>query len=351
MTTDETTRPAWPTGVATAVGSMPGVAPTEACRIVFGELSSLPHLPELPARGVGADMIGRTGGLLVDLAVEVVPSAYRVTARPGHDHRRAVDLMRRDLDALQETADGTGAKPAAVKVQVVGPWTLTAEIELANGHRALTDSGALREFTESLSEGLAAHVAEVAARVGAPVVVQLDEPTLPAVLAGSLPTPSGFGRVSAVPEPDARATLDTVISAARKATGQPVIVHCCANRPPIGLLRQAGADAVSFDATLLRDDTPVAVWDELGEAWQDGLTFFLGLVPGVDPANPLTLRAAADPALKLVDRLGFARTKLAEAAVPTPCCGLAGATTAWARRALKLVSDLGESFVEPPESW
>lgn len=330
---------------------MPGADPVEACRIILGELPALPHLPELPARGVGADLIGRTAGMLVDLPIEVVPSSYRVTARPGRDHRRAVDLLRRDLDAVQETLEVTGARPAAIKVQLAGPWTLTAGVELPRGHRVLTDPGALREFTESLAEGLTRHVAEVVTRVDTPVIVQLDEPTLPAVLAGSLRTPSGYGTVPAVPESDARATLDTVVKAAREASGQPVIVHCCAKRPPIGLLREAGADALAFDATLLGDDTPAALWDELGEAWDDGLALFLGLVPGVDPARPLTLRAAADPALRLVDRLGFARSRLAEAAVPTPCCGLAGASTTWARRALGLVRELGESFVEPPESW
>jgi methionine synthase II (cobalamin-independent) len=330
---------------------MPGADPVESCRIVFGELPALPYLPELPARGVGADLIGRTAGLLVDLPFEVVPSGYRVTARPGRDHQRAVDLLRRDLDALEEVADSTQARPAAVKIQVAGPWTLTAGIELARGHRVLTDAGALHEFTASLAEGLTTHITEVARRLGAPVVVQVDEPTLPAVLTGALRTPSGYGTVPAVSEPDARGTLAAVIEAAEAASGQPVIVHCCANRPPVAMIREAGAGALAIDATLLGDKTPARLWDELGEAWDDGLTLFLGLVPGIEPSNPLTLRAAADPALRLVDRLGFARSRLAEAAVPTPCCGLAGASATWARRALTLVSDLGKAFIEPPDSW
>jgi Cobalamin-independent synthase, Catalytic domain len=68
----------WPDGAATGVGSLPGTDAREAAATVVGELPLLPHLPELPARGVGADMIGRTAGLLVDIAVEVVPTAYRV---------------------------------------------------------------------------------------------------------------------------------------------------------------------------------------------------------------------------------------------------------------------------------
>ena len=74
--------PPWPPGTATAIGSMPGTDALEAARTVVGELAQLPHLPELPGRGAGADLIGRTAALLVDLAVELVPSGYRVTARP-----------------------------------------------------------------------------------------------------------------------------------------------------------------------------------------------------------------------------------------------------------------------------
>jgi methionine synthase II (cobalamin-independent) len=338
----------FPTAAATAIGSMPGTDPDEAAAVVVGELPDLPHLPELPKRGLGADIVGRTAALLVDIAVEVVPSAYRVAAHPGGDHRTATDHLRRDLDAFEEAVEGP--RPSLVKVQVAGPWTLSSEIELPRGHRVLTDRGALRDFGASLAEGLTRHVAEVRKRTGAEVVVQFDEPSLPAVLAGALSTPSGLSTVPAVAEPEARDLLATLFEAARAATGQPVVVHCCAPRPPVALFRAAGADAIALDATLL-DGTPAVFADQLGEAWDDGCVLFLGLVPSTDPRRPLTLHDAARPALELVDRLGFPRSLLAERAVPTPTCGMAGATTGWARRALELVREVGKGFVEPPESW
>lgn len=334
----------WPPGAATGIGSMPGTDVAEAAAVVFGELPEFPHLPELPARGVGADMIGRTAALLVDLAVEVVPSGYRVTAHPGRDHRRAVDLLRWDLDAVGD------ARPPVLKTQVAGPWSLAAGIELPRGHLVLTDHGAVREFTESMLEGLAAHVAEVKARTGAEVVVQVDEPTLPQVLAGTLPTPSGYGTVSAVTEPEARDLLAMVVERAGVITGQPVVLHCCAPRPPVGLLRATEASALSLDATLL-DGSPAQLLDEIGETWDSGTTLFLGLVPALEPRTPPSLRDVAAPAFRLVDRLGFNRAILAERAVPTPACGLAGAKPAWLRRALSLTRDIGKAFLEPPEDW
>jgi methionine synthase II (cobalamin-independent) len=340
----------WSPGTATGIGSMPGTGPAEAANVVVGELPDLPYLPELPGRGVGADIIGRTAALLVDLAVEVVPSGYRTAPRAGHEHRRAVDLLKWDIDALEEVVERSGVRPPAVKVQAAGPWTLTAGIELARGHRVLTDHGALREFAASLSEGISLHAAEVSRRISAPVVVQLDEPSLPTVLAGGLKTASGYGTVPAVSEPNARDVLASVIDVVKASTGQPVIVHCCAPRPPIGLLRSAGAEALAIDATLL-EGIPATLLDQFGEAWDAGVTMLLGLVPSTEPAGKPALAELAKPALQLVDRLGFPRSILAERSIPTPACGLAGATDAWARRALELIGDVGKAFVEPPESW
>lgn len=333
---------------------MPGTDALEAARIVIGELPQLPHLPELPDRGAGADMIGRTAALLVDLAVELVPSGYRITARPGRDHRRGVEALRTDLDALEEAVDSAGARPKVIKLQAAGPWTLAAAVELRSGHKVLTDPGAVREFAASLTEGLRMHTSEVSRRLSARAIVQLDEPGLPAVLAGGVPTPSGFGTVPAVPESEVVELLRSVL----EALPVPRIVHCCAPRPPLALLRRAGADTLAVDAELLAG-APRATVEALGEAWDSGASVLLGLVPAVQssgqpPARAggsLTLADLARPALDLVDRLGFDRAVLAERCLPTPSCGLAGATPGWARRALTLARELGKVFLDPPSSW
>ena len=339
-------RPRWPEGTATGVGSMPGTDVREAAATVVGELPLLPHLPELPARGVGADMIGRTAALLVDIAVEVWPSGYRVASRAGIDHRRADDLLRGDLDAFDEACDPI--RPAWVKVQAAGPWTLTAGVELHTGHRVLTDRGAVREFAASLTEGLRAHVAEVAARTGAQVVLQLDEPSLPAVLGGLVPTPSGYGTVRSVSETAVKDVLRDLMA----AVGVPVVLHCCADDAPLRLLADLDAAAVSVDATRPavsgRSAVPAAL-DRLGEIWDAGTPLLLGLVPATGLGDRVTAPDLARRAFDLADRLGFARARLAGLAVPTPTCGLAGATPDGARRAMALCRELGHIFTDPDE--
>ncbi|WP_202638567.1 methionine synthase [Bailinhaonella thermotolerans] len=325
----------WSPGAATGVGSHPGDDPLEAARVVFGELPALPYLPELPDRGVGADMVGRTARLLVDMPVEVQPSGWRFTDRPGRDMARAHDAMSRDLDALEEVAQGYSGP---LKLQVTGPWTLAGAIELKHGDKALADPGAVRDLTASLAEGVAAHVANARRRVpGAEILLQLDEPGLPGVLAGTVPTASGFGRLRAVEEPVATEALRAVLS----ATDAFPLVHCCAPGVPFGLLRTAGARAISVDAALLRRRDE----DAIGETLEADVALFLGVLPATDAAIP-DLKQVAAPAVDLWRRLGFPRDRLAAQIVLTPSCGLAGASPDYARRALTTCRRAAEILTE-----
>jgi hypothetical protein len=129
-----------------------------------------------------------------------------------------------------------------------------------------------------------------------------------------------------------------------------VIVHCCAPKAPIALLRGAGALALALDAAMI--GTHTAALDTIGETWDAGIPVLLGLVPSRRGDGPEPgLRALARPALDLADRVGFARERLAELIVPTPTCGLAGASPEWARKAMTLAADLGKAFLDPPTSW
>ncbi|TJZ81332.1 methionine synthase [Rhodococcus oryzae] len=337
------TAPSIPVGVATGVGSWPGTDPREAAAIVVGELPALPHLVELPDRGVGADMIGRAAALLVDMPLDTSTTAYRLAQRPGAVTRRARDLLRRDLDALEEAWEVAGRRGTdqPVKIQSVGPLTLAAQVELSGGHRVLTDAGALRDLAESLAEGLTVHVDEVARRLGSPVVVQLDEPGLPAVLAGSLAGVSILQTPRAMPEPEALAVLSSVIDRLES----PVLVHSCAAGLPLRLLRRSGAAMIGLDLSELT----VADLDGVGELLEDGLTLALGLVPTLSAEPAPGWRELAEPAVTLVDRLGFPRSVLASQVTVTPRCGLAGASPEWARTALRRAAELTRAFADGAE--
>ncbi|MER6747639.1 methionine synthase [Streptomyces fungicidicus] len=326
-------------GPATGVGSLPGGDAREAAKTVTGSFEGSPHLPELPARGPGADMIGRTAGMLVELYARVEPSGWRLGDHPGRDTKRARSWLGEDLDALEEfTQDYQGP----LKVQAVGPWTLAAALELRNGEAALSDPGACRDLAASLAEGLRLHLAEVRRRVpGARLVLQLDEPSLTSVLRGQVRTASGYRTHRAVDRQVVEATLRDLVGT---HDGGAVVVHSCAPDVPFALLRRAGAAAVSFDFSLLteRDD------DAIGEAVENGTRLFAGVVPGTD--GPLSDPAGSVMGVRtLWRRLGLRPGLLPEAVTVTPACGLAGASPQYARSAYAHCVRAARSLADNPE--
>jgi methionine synthase II (cobalamin-independent) len=303
---------------------MPGTDPAEAMRLIADELADFPHLAELPGRGPGADLTGRTAALLVDMPAEVTPRGWRLAERPGRDLSRARSMLSSDLDVLEEVLQGfTGP----VKIQLCGPWTLAATLELSRTMDvALSDPGAVADLTASLAEGAAAYAADVARRLpGARLVVQFDEPALPSVLAGQVPTQSGFSRLAAVEDDTAAERLSQVLDAVAAYT----VVHCCATTVPFGIIQQAGANAVSFDLSQLRRGEEDAV-AEIADA---GLGLLTGAVPAVtsEAGGP---RETAERVIRLWRRLGLSSDGAAQQAVITPACGLAGASPAQARAVL-----------------
>ncbi|WP_081290315.1 methionine synthase [Mycobacterium asiaticum] len=334
-----------PFAKASGVGSWPGTLARPAAEVVVGELAdAMAHLVELPARGVGADLIGRTGAMLVDVAIDTVPRGYRIVARPGAVLRRAVSMLDEDMDALEEAWETAGLRGGdrVVKVQTAGPVTLAAGLELSNGHRAITDPGALRDLAASLAEGVAGHRAALSRRLDTPVVVQLDEPTLPAALGGGL---SGVTALSPVPPLDeavAAALLETCV----QGVGADVMLHSCATGIPWDLLQRSGIAAVSVDAgTLLAADL-----DGIAAFVESGRTIVLGVVPASAPQRSLSAEQVATAVVSVTDRLGFGRSALRDCVGVTPVCGLAVATPQWARTAIGLARKAAEAFAEDPDA-
>ena len=328
---------------ATGIGSYPGSAARPAAEVVVGELHQLTHLVELPARGVGADLIGRAGALLVDIGIDTVPRGYRIAPGRSAVVRRSVSLLGEDLDALEEAWEAAGLRGSGrtVKVQAPGPITLAAHLELPNGHRAITDSGALRDLTGSLAEGVAEHRATVARRLDADVVVQFDEPTLPAALLGRLTGVTGVTPVHPVDEAVATSLLDECVA----AVGAAVAVHSCAPELPWKMLQRSTISAVSVDASTLT----AADLDGIGEFVESGRVIMLGVVPTTAPDRHPSAHDVAKAAASITDRLGFSRSVLRDRIGVTPSCGLAGATPQWARTAVELVQKAADGFADDPE--
>ena len=193
----------------------------------------------------------------------------------------------------------TDGYAGALKIQAAGPWTLGATLELATGHKVVSDPGAARDLTDSLAEGLRLHVAEVARRVpGATVVGAVGR-------AGAATRCCWAGsRRRRATEPSGRSVRPWCAQALTQvlevvpAGGR--VVHCCDADVPLGLLREAGADAIASICAVLT----TADYDALGRGGRRGLSLWLGVLPALD--GPIDATAARDALVGLWRSLGFA---------------------------------------------
>lgn len=311
---------------ATGVGSLPGINSLESARMVAGELPDFIHLVELPQRGPGADMVGRTVGLIAhvvgELGLQTTPQGWRIDQPGGRLMRRAWSWFAEDLDSLEATTTGYAG---ALKIQVCGPWTLAAAIESRLGERLVADQGATRDLSEALAAAVAWLCSEIRRRVSHAhaMFVQVDEPSLGAVASGTLGTASGLSTYAPVADSLLVAGLTPVMLASRQAGASPG-VHSCARDTPWHVVQRAGADFLCAD--LLGAAPPDEV---LGDYWERGAPILAGCIP---PSAPEVFdgKAASRPVREAASRLGF--TDRYGTISLTPSCGLAGVDPAHVMR-------------------
>ena len=324
---------------------MLGTDPGEAAAIINGELD-LSHLAELPGRGIGADMIGRMAALLVEMPIDSATWGYRLGSRGSSVARRARGFLAADLDAVEQIWDDAGFIGAGrqFKVQLAGPFTLAASVELANGHKAIRDRGALRDLIDSTAEGLAIHIAEVRRRLGAEVIVQLDEPMIGAVIDGTLTPLTTLDPIRAIPAADVAQALTSVV----QRVDRPAIIHNCA-APRWDLIEKLPGMAHTVDVSG-KKTLSAADLDGIGALIDRGDVLVAGTVPTDVEDRFLRAETVATGLAELMDRIGLNRKVLAENVIVTPVCGLAGVRSAYAKRTLEICAQAGEFISGDPDA-
>lgn len=328
---------AWPyPAIPTGVGPMPGVDPREATAIIVGELGSFPHVAELPARGPGADAVGRTAGLLADVdrsfEVETTVRGWRVGHTGQAALRKARAWLAQDLEVLEESA---GSHHGPVKVQVLGPLTLAARIEDQAGESLLRDHGAVGELVGAAAGAFTDLIGRMRrAFPNAQVVMQIDEPAIPDALAGRIRTSSGRLTYRSLEAATVQGHLRTVLEAVNAANALGG-VRCARPRPPVQMFIDAGAKFVFVDlGKQLPDD------DALPRAWESGVGLLLGCVP-TDSAKQVDLgdREISAVLRRFMVDCGF--NDVPANVALSPSGGLAGLDPAHARRVIEACVRIG----------
>ena len=184
-------------------------------------------------------MVGRTRGAARRPGRR--PHAGRLAAGAALGHRPApgpgVPRPRPRRAARRRRAATTGP----FKLQAAGPWTLAAGLERtpgrARGRRRRRPSRP--RAVAGRGPGGARRRGRAPGCPGRQVVVQLDEPSVPAVLQGG----AADRRAASASCPPSRRTVveQELARRRRRRCPVPVVVHCCAPRMPLDLFRAAGA--------------------------------------------------------------------------------------------------------------
>lgn len=334
------------------VGPWPGTDQLEAQTQVTGEIAETPEpavgMPwavRLPARGPEHTGLAAGLGLLLDLPAELGPHGWRLSDRPGHDAARLESVRREGVDALAVAAHGLSGP---LLVPVCGPVTLAGSVYLARGDRAIADRGATTEIVESLGAGIAEQLAAVARVLpDAEPTVLLHEPLLAAVVAGTLPTFSGYARLRSVPAGEVAERLTRMIGLLRDGGARRVAVHLGAGADLAPVVRRAGADGIAVRVSTLDERR----WEPVAQAVEDGLRLWAEVEPPRTSqcAGP-DVRGVAQPLLDGWRRVGLANAGLGSLTVLAPApdpvvpdaVRVARATLATVARAAELIAERAE---------
>lgn len=276
---------------ASVHGPMPGTDPLESAKMVLGELGD-PHLPaliELPDRGRFHETLGRTVSLMDGLSVDIQSYGWRITDAAGKDFRSAISARNSDLGIMADLIGASETRPSTLKIQFLGPLSLAASVHLHLGEKAISDTGALRDLSQSLSSGIAEFVRNVRRATGVSgVVVLVNEPQADAALAGAIRTVSGYRTLRAIDRANAVRLWADFVGDIKDDDAASVVLNLADDRGDLGTAHaetlgrfaEVGADAWYID--VVRNHSKMAVWEGMASLIEADREVWLG---ALDPAR------------------------------------------------------------------
>lgn len=326
------------TMLVSAIGSMPGTEMAETIRQVADAIPDLLALPELPARGPGGEMIGRTFGLLNQLdsqfSIETTVTGWRTSRGENRAMRRAKSWYQEDMDWLEKLVS---ANSAQVKLQFAGPLTLAAFVEPQTGESLIQDAGAVREISTGLSEVIRNQLKELRRRMpNTDFIIQIDEPALELVLHGGIKRRSGRGNL----EPfsiDAAAGLMNGLTTEISAEAAKVWLHSCATNFQNEFFTKTKFDALAVPFSAVSNpanfETVSALWD------RDGF-LLLGIAPQL-LANEVKFQSIITAVNRFSNQIGLSMDSMSALLGLSPECGLA-----YVNEPIQILSNLQRVAIE-----
>ena len=332
-----------PTGdavTATLTRALRGTDPFETFTVLRGELGA-PHLasvPVLPDRGPHAELAARTAAMLDSLHADRQPHGWRITGVPGADSRQARNLLASDLNVVADVLGAeSGADTGPIAFSVLGPVSLAATVHVHNGEKLQSDPGARRDLTQSWCAGLPDLVAALRRNTdGRGTVLVVEEPELERVLAGTIPTASGYRTLRSLPRHEVRTALTEAVTAAREAGAQRVRLAAGDAEPAWALRTGADTAVTGVPSGATERWEPLAALHEAGV----GLCFDSAPVTGRPAVRSLVERVLRPWTELGMDPAALLGTLLA------PSSAIHETTPQELAGALRRVTDLGDALTE-----
>jgi hypothetical protein len=296
-----------PVGLATSIGSLPHVDPSEAVEFVLRHQHRLPAAPSLPARSRREGMIAQAAQGVAGVEVHDDGSLAIHDADLDPEAPLAPDGFASDaFVGLRAFLTAVADRHGPIKVSITGPVTFGVALHAAGVERDLAfavAASAVRQRTAALVDHLSQRVPQ------AQLVVFVDEPAMGSALFPEFPI-----------EPLDAVDLVSSVLAAIERRDAIAGLHCCGTAD-WKLLLQAGAQILSLpvDAGVETAAGSLATFLERGGwvAW--------GAVPTDRPIGSTVdrlWRQLSTQWCDLVTNGGCDPVRLRTQAMITPACGL-----------------------------
>lgn len=290
---------------ATALGRWPGDDMVDAVTRVRGELGEphLSYLPELSHRGFQATTLARTIATFEGLEADGTSAGWRINSGFSQESQWARNTLASDINVLADVIGKESAAPRELKVQFVGPLSLSSQLYLTNGEKVLSDVGARRDVRDSFIAGLEAQLKSLReAAPGAKITVQFDEPDMMRIVDGSIPTSSGYRTLRAVRPHEVHETFDALTTAVRQLDATPAL-NVARQIVPLSFLQSFDAVAQNVEGYTDTD------WENIAALVEAGQRLWLA---AVNPQAKRPVRTLVDSMFGPWRRVGLPAAQLSQ---------------------------------------
>ncbi len=301
--------------IATAIGSVPGDF-LEASRRSVEIFDTIAFFPEIIS-DIPQGMIGRLSAIM-PIGCEYRDGSWNLSASSSRLQRALAQQLDDQLELFAQIAQGYSG---AIKIAFSGVWTYAACVQRGYGskEKALMDKGALKDLTQGIAEGITGVISRLSQLLSSPLIVQIDEPYLDAIIKGKVPTFSKLHRYPPYDPALIGQALVEIVDRLRRDSSVQTWLHLCCPLPDVDAIYRP-FDGISCDLRYVSgaDRQRCAAWLD------EGKSLVLGAVP--TDADQVVNSKRLNQVASWCESLSIATDILLDKVILTPSCGLALST-------------------------